>query len=128
MWREFEREIKRILEYHNFKTKHRFIFKDEIGKAEVDVIAERFDIILAIDAKRYTQSWFRKSAIKREAKKHLKRCERLEKIYKRKVIPIIVLFIDDNIYIYKNCIIIPFEKLNDFLINVHYYLAEFGLA
>ncbi|ADC64523.1 conserved hypothetical protein [Ferroglobus placidus DSM 10642] len=124
-WQEFEEEILKIFEEHGFKSKRRFIFRDEIGRGEIDILAERFGIILAVDAKRYTEGWYRLSALKREAKKHAERCRRLEKVIGRKVIPVIVPLIDDRVY-FHHSFIVPFVSLNDFLLNLHYYLAEFG--
>ncbi|RLI75188.1 hypothetical protein DRO97_03930 [Archaeoglobales archaeon] len=125
-WQEFEEITKKILETHGFDTKFRFIFKDEIGKAEIDVLAERHDTTLAIDAKRYTAKWYRKSALKKQAERHVERCRRCAKLINKKVIPIIVSLIDDSVVFHGGCIVVPFDSLNDFLINLHAYLAEFG--
>jgi len=123
-WEEFERFIKEIAEYHGFHTEHRVIFKDDHGRSEIDVLAERFDIILAIDAKRYTQSWYRASAIRREAKKHSERCKRFEKVIGKRVVPVIVSLIDDEILKHEGCLIVPVDKFNDFLNSIHLYLEE----
>ena len=125
-WQEFEEAIREVLEIHGFSTKFRYVFKDEKGRAEVDVLAERYGLTLAIDAKRYTERWYRLSAVKKEAEKHADRCRRLERIQNKKVIPVVVPLIDDSIYFHGESIIIPFSKLNDFLIHIHAYLYEFG--
>lgn len=125
-WQEFEKTTKEILENHGFDTKFRFVFKDEIGKAEIDVLAERYDLILAIDAKRYTAKWYRKSALKKQAERHVERCKRYTKLINKKVIPILVSLIDDSVVFHAGCIVVPFDSLNDFLINLHAYLADFG--
>jgi Holliday junction resolvase-like predicted endonuclease len=124
-WQEFEEEVKEIFERHGYKTRFRVIFKDE-ERGEVDVIAENFGIILAIDAKRYTKKWYRTPALKKQSEKHAKRCKRYERQVGKKVIPIIVSLLDDRIIFYGGCIIVPFESLNDFLLNLHFYLTEFG--
>ena len=124
-WQEFEEAIREILEVHGFSTEFRYVFRDDKGRAEVDVLAERYGLILAIDAKRYTEGWYRLSAIKKEAEKHAERCRRLERVKKKKVIPVVVPLIDDSIYLYRKSIIVPYSKLNDFLLNVHAYLHEF---
>jgi len=125
-WQEFEEKVKSILEGHGYETKFRVIFKDETGRAEIDVVAEHFGLILAIDAKRYTKRWYRVSALKKQSEKHVERCKRYEKLTGKKVIPIVVSLIDDQIVFHGGCIVIPFDSLNDFLLNLHYYLAEFG--
>ncbi len=127
-WQEFEEAIRKILEIHGFSTKFRYVLRDERGRTEVDVLAERYGLVLAIDAKRYTEGWYRLSAIKKEAEKHAERCERLERILGRRVIPAVVPLIDDSIYFHDGVIIVPFGKLNDFLLNIHGYLDEFGFG
>ncbi|RLI76055.1 hypothetical protein DRP05_13585 [Archaeoglobales archaeon] len=125
-WQEFEEITKTILESHGFETKFRFVFRDEKSKSEIDVLAVRHDIMLAIDAKRYTAKWHRKSALKKQAEKHVERCERYSKLINKRVIPVIVSLIDDQIVFHEGCIVVPFESLNDFLIDLHAYLDEFG--
>ena len=118
--------MKEVLNFHEFSTSSRVIFKDGIGKSEIDIVAERFNLTLGIDAKRYTERWYRLSALKREAKKHAERCRRFEKVIGKKVIPIIVPLIDDDLHFYEGCIIVPFSKFNDFIVNIHTYLTIFG--
>jgi len=118
--------VKEVLEFHEFSTSFRVVFRDENGKSEIDIIAKRFNLILGIDAKRYTERWYRLSALKREAKKHAERCQRFEKMIGRRVIPVIVPLIDDELHFHEGCIIVPFSKFNDFIVNIHTYLTIFG--
>lgn len=125
-WQEFEIEVKRVCEEHEFKISFREVFKDEIGKAEIDVVAERGTILLCIDAKLYSKHRYRVSQLKKEAKKHVERCKRFSKIKGKKAIPVIITFVDDLVYHYEGCIIVPFYALNHFLTEIYYYLSEFG--
>ncbi|MEM0350449.1 MAG: hypothetical protein QXR27_01895 [Archaeoglobaceae archaeon] len=125
-WQDFEIEVRKICEEHGFRTSFREIFRDEIGKAEIDVIAERGKILLCIDAKMYSKHRYRVSQLKREAKKHVERCRRFSKIKGKKAIPVIITFIDDFVYYYEGCIIVPFNSFNHFLTEIYYYLSEFG--
>jgi len=125
-WREFEAEVRKICEAHEFNTLFRYNFKDEYGRAEIDVIAEKGRILLCIDAKLYSKNRYRVSQLKKEAEKHVKRCERFSKKVGKKAIPIITTLIDDFIYYYEGCIIVPFHFLNHFLAEIYTYLAEFG--
>jgi Holliday junction resolvase len=125
-WQDFERTVKSICDENGFKTSFRVVFKDEHGRGEIDVVAERYDITLCIDAKLYSASRYRVSQIKKEAEKHLERCKRFSKLRRKKVVPVIVSLINDEIYRHGECIVVPFESFNDFLTNLHYYLAEFG--
>jgi|Deesub1362A_J573_1020465.scaffolds.fasta_scaffold00239_51 hypothetical protein len=126
-WQEFEEAVRKIFDAHEFKTSFRVVFKDNEGRSEIDVVAERFNLLICIDAKFYSARRYRRSHLKNEAEKHFKRCQRYSKIAGKRALPVIVSLIDDQIYIHSNCLIVPFDKLNDFLANIHYYLAEFGV-
>jgi len=127
-WQEFEEKVKDILESNNFKTDFRVVFKDEHGRSEIDVVAERFGLILGVDAKRYNKNWQRRGALKKEAQKHRNRCLRFSKILNSKVVPVIVSLLDDELYTYDGCLIVPFKSFNDFLLNLHFYLEELGFG
>ncbi len=125
-WQEFERIIKEVCDFHGFKTSFRVVFKDSEGKSEIDVVAERFQIVLCIDAKFYSAKRYRASQLRKEAKKHVKRCKRYSKIKRCNVVPVVVSFIDDSINFHEGCIVVPFDCFNDFLENIYYYLALFN--
>lgn len=125
-WQEFEEAVREIFEAHNFKTTFRYVFRDSEGKAEIDIIAERHGIVLCIDAKLYSASRYRASQIRKEAEKHRNRCERYSKLTGKDAIPVLVPFIDDSMRFHDGCLIVPFNTLNNFLSEIHYYLSEFG--
>jgi len=125
-WQEFEEEVRKICEAHDFTTKFRYVFKDEEGKSEIDVVAERYGIVLCFDAKLYSASRYRVSQLKKEAEKHRERVERFSTVTGKKAVPVIVSFIDDLIRFHAGCIVVPYSSLNEFLGNLHYYLSEFG--
>ncbi|MFP3908649.1 MAG: restriction endonuclease [Archaeoglobaceae archaeon] len=127
-WQEFEELVKGVFDSHDFHTKFRVVFKDERGKSEIDVVAQKFGLVIAIDAKKYSEWWHRSSALKRQAEKHLERCERYSQFTGEEVIPIIVSFIDDQIFDHWGCIVVPMEKLNDFLLNFYAYLDDLGYS
>ena len=124
-WQEFEEVIKNILEKHGFKTSLRVFFSDSQGRSEIDVIAERFGVLIAIDAKLYSAEWYRASALRKEARKHAKRCKRFARVIGKGVFPVIVSLIDDKIIEHSGCVVVPFYSLNDFLLNISVYLEEF---
>jgi len=125
-WQEFEEEVRKICEAHDFTTKFRYVFKDEEGKSEIDVVAERYGTVLCFDAKLYSASRYRVSQLKKEAEKHRERVERFSAVTGKKAVPVIVSFIDDLIRFHAGCIVVPYSSLNEFLGNLHYYLSEFG--
>ena len=124
-WQEFEEEIRRILTIHGFETAFRKVFRTE-RRYEIDIIAERFDIILAIDCKRYGKHRYRLSSIKREAEKHVKRCLEYEAFSGKKAVPVLVTFVQEDIILHKDCVIVPYERFNDFLCNLELYLQLLG--
>lgn len=119
-------EVRRICEEHDFDVSFHYVFRDGDGRAEIDVVAERFDLILCIDAKKYGEKRYRTSQLRREAEKHVERCRRFERLVGRKCVPVIVSFIDDNVYSHAGCLIVPFHAFNEFLANIHHYLAVLG--
>ncbi|AGK61130.1 hypothetical protein Asulf_01130 [Archaeoglobus sulfaticallidus PM70-1] len=123
-WQEFEELVKDVFEKNDFETRFRVVFRYKGRRSEIDIIAKRFNKILAVDAKRYNRNWYRKSALKREAEKHRKRCENYSKLTNQRVYPVIVSLIDDRLIFYEGCAVVPFDALNDFLLNIDYYLAE----
>lgn len=124
-WQEFEEIVKQVFDENGYETSFRVVFKDTEGKSEIDVVAEKYGRIIAIDAKNYSKGWHRASAIKNQAVKHLDRCIRYSRLKGRGVMPVIVSFIDDSIFFHSGCLIVPFEKLNDFILNIHRYSSEF---
>jgi len=124
-WQEFEEFVREVFNEHGYETDFRVVFKDKEGKTEIDVVAEKFGRVVAIDAKKYSESWHRTSALKCQARKHAERCERFSKLRGKEVIPVMVSFIDDSIFYHSGCIVVPIDKLNDFLLNIDAYLAEF---
>lgn len=127
-WQEFEEFVKEVFDSHDFHTEFRVVFKDSEGKSEIDVVAHNFGLVIAIDAKKYSEWWHRNSALRKQAEKHLERCDRYSKVIGEEVIPIIVSFIDDQIFDHWGCIVVPIEKLNDFILNIHAYLDELGYS
>ena len=126
-WQDFEEFVRDIFNEHGYETRFRVIFTDSEGKSEIDVVAEKFGKIIAIDAKKYSKGWYRTSALKNQARKHFDRCKRFSRLKGDEVIPVIVSFIDDSVFYHSGCIVIPIDKLNDFLLNIDAYLAEFKL-
>jgi Holliday junction resolvase-like predicted endonuclease len=124
-WQDFEEFVQEIFNKHGYETQFRVVFRDEEGKSEIDVIAEKFGKIIAIDAKKYSEGWYRVSALKSQARKHFNRCRRFSRLKRSDVIPVIVSFIDDSLFLHSGCIVIPIDRLNDFILNIDTYLAEF---
>ncbi|MGZ4920121.1 MAG: hypothetical protein ACXV6L_07945 [Halobacteriota archaeon] len=123
-WQEFEEQTRDVLECAGFSTEFRKVFSLDGKRHEIDVVARRFDVTLLIDAKRYGKARQRSASLKGEARKHLIRCEEFDRVFASTGVPVIVSWLDDALLIDGACFIVPFDKLEDFIVHVEYYLAS----
>ncbi len=123
-WQEFEEQTRDVLECAGFSTEFRKVFTLDGRRHEVDVVARRFDTTLLIDAKRYGKARHRSSSLKVEARKHLVRCAAFDRAFSSASVPVIVSWLDDALLIDGTCFIVPFDKLEDVVTRVEYYLAS----
>ncbi|MBC7110370.1 MAG: restriction endonuclease [Archaeoglobi archaeon] len=127
MWQKFERFIEEIFSHHGYETIVHHVFFYRARRYEVDVLAVRDERVFAVDCKFYQNHWYRRSKIRGEAKRHSRRCEALSEKLGKRVIPLLVTLIEEDILMEEGCIIISHEKLNDFLLNAEIYLEELGV-
>lgn len=114
-WKDFEELVSEIFEKHNYKVTSNFWFKVE-KRYQIDFLAEKGDVILAVDCKQWGKHRYKSSSLKREASKHMVRAEKLKvKFSNKKIIPIIITLVDEGIYEFGDVIIVPISKLNSFL-------------
>ncbi len=123
-WQEFEEQTRDVLECAGFATEFRKVFTLDGRRHEIDVVARRFDTTLLIDAKRYGKARSRSASLKAEARKHSLRCEEFDRAFSSTSVPIIVSWLDDALVIDGACFIVPFDKLEDFIVHLDYYLAS----
>ncbi|MDI3502181.1 MAG: hypothetical protein PWR09_305 [Archaeoglobi archaeon] len=128
MWQEFENYVAEIFSSHGYEVKVHHIFFSGERRYEVDVLAIHPRRTFAVDCKFYQRHWHRKSKVKEGARRHSRRCEALSEKLGRKVIPLLVTLIEEEILMEEGCIIISHEKLNDFLLNLETYLEELGIT
>jgi Holliday junction resolvase-like predicted endonuclease len=121
-WQEFEEQIRNVLESAGFSTDFRRVFKAAGRRYEIDVVAHRFGTTVLIDAKRYGKAWLRSSAIRAQARKHLVRASEFDRTFSLKSVPVIVSWIDDALLCERGCFIVPFDKLEDFVVQIEYYV------
>ncbi|MFQ5888218.1 MAG: restriction endonuclease [Candidatus Hydrothermarchaeales archaeon] len=121
-WQEFEELTRDIMELHGFVAEFRKVFRTRERRFEIDVVAEKGESCIAIDCKRYGYSRYRRSQLRSEVEKHSLRCREFEKLKEKKITPVIVSFLDDDLVVENGCIFVPIKKLNDFLMNLEYYL------
>ena len=121
-WQEFEEQIRDVLESAGFATDFRKVFKAAGRRYEIDVVAHRFGTTMLIDAKRYGKAWLRSSAIRAQARKHLARASEFDRTFSVKSVPLIVSWLDDALVYESGCFIVPFDKFEDFIGRLEYYV------
>ncbi|MHA1754398.1 MAG: restriction endonuclease [Candidatus Odinarchaeia archaeon] len=126
-WVEFEYLVKEILEYHGFDVKVHFRFKKNKKRYEIDLLAERGNLILAIDVKHWSPRPGKKTSLKKYV---LKQAERVEALISSlneskdklvKIIPLLVTWYEEGINFFNKIPIVPISKLNNFLNNLYQY-------
>ncbi|MCS7094070.1 MAG: restriction endonuclease [Candidatus Aenigmarchaeota archaeon] len=118
-WQDFEKVVAEIFEKHGFKSTINFVFKTE-KKYQIDVLAERGELIVLVDCKQWGKHRYKVSELKKAALRHKERCEEFKKIVEdgRKLIPLIVTLLDECVYQFEGVYIVPLFKLNSFLLEI----------
>jgi Holliday junction resolvase-like predicted endonuclease len=121
-WQEFEEQIRDVLECAGFATHFRKVFVAAGRRYEIDVVARRFNTTVLIDAKRYGKARPRSASIRAQARKHLVRCSEFDHVFSVGSVPVIVSWIDDALLSEDGCFIVPFDKLEDFVVHLESYV------
>lgn len=133
-WREFENFIAEIFRKHRFSVNQSFRFKTK-GRHEIDILAMKGDIALAIDCKHWSAGRHKGSALDRAVKEQEDRIEELKrfiknnaivekmlKVEKTKFYSLIVTLMEEELVRVSNSFIVPAWKLNSFLLEQINYL------
>jgi hypothetical protein len=123
-WQEFEEQIRDVLECAGFSTDFRKVFVAAGRRHEIDVVAHRFDTTLLIDAKRYGRARLRSSSVRAQARKHLARCGEFDRAFSVSSVPVIVSWLDDALLSEGECFIVPFDRLEDFIVHLECYVGS----
>jgi len=118
-WKEFEEKVEEIFKLHNFKTIRNFRFKTS-KRFEVDIIAEKRELLFVVDCKQWRRGRYKASALKKAAEKNLERAKEIQNTLlgmNKKIIPLIITLFDEAVYEYKGVHIVPLFKLNTFLLE-----------
>jgi Holliday junction resolvase-like predicted endonuclease len=118
-WREFEEKVEEIFKIHSFKTKRNFRFKTS-KRFEIDIIAEKRDLVFIVDCKQWGKGRYKTSPLKKAAERQMERAEAIKQTFighNKKIIPIIITLFDECIYEFNGVFIIPVFKLNNFLLE-----------
>jgi len=134
-WKEFEKLVSKILKKHDFDTHHNFRFKTN-RRYEIDIVAVKKKILLAIDCKKWGTGRHKKTGLKYAIKDQKERVKQLKKFLKNnsiakskfkiskkvKFIPLIITWFEEDLIEHENVFIIPAWKLNSFLLDLSEYV------
>ena len=116
-WQTFEEFVAWVLEQFDYKTKLHYRFGDK-KKYEIDVLAEKNNICLLIECKKWKGKTQTSYKLKKEVKKHLERIEAFRRKQKKKCEGFIVTLLDYPIEI-EGIKVIPIARLNKFLLRFY---------
>ncbi len=135
-WKEFEAFSKSVLEKNNYLCFQNFRFKHNKKRYEIDVVGLKKPLILCVDSKHYKKSG-KSSTLKTACKKQIERVEAYSRVLPKNVpklrirewknaniIPIIVTLLPEEIGFFKRVPIVPFFKLNNFIIELQAHISE----
>jgi len=134
-WKEFEKLVSKILKKHDFETHHNFRFKTN-RRYEIDIVAVKKKILLAIDCKQWGRGRYKKTGLKYAIQDQKERVKQLKKFLKNnlvaksklkiskgvKFVPLIITWFEEDLIEYENIFIVPVWKFNSFLLNLSEYI------
>ena len=112
-WQTFEEFVAWIFEQHGFETKIHFRFKRKVYR-EIDILAVRGDITIAVECKKWKGKSCVPSKIKKVSEIHKEKCKSFSHFLNKKVIPVVVTLLDTGIFEEDSIIFVPIFKLNNF--------------
>jgi len=134
-WKEFEELVSKILKKHDFETHHNFRFKTK-RRYEIDIVAVKKKILLAIDCKQWGRGRYKKTGLKYAIQDQKERVKQLKKFLKNnligksklkvskgvKFLPLIITWFEEDLLEHENVFIVPIWKFNQFLLNQSEYI------
>ena len=126
-WQEFEAIVAQILAEHGFDIERNVRFKVGGKRFEVDIIAARFDELLCVDCKKWNMRQGKTTALKYAAADQIERAKnykKFKKLKKKKIYPMIVTFLEENIMFAEKVPIVPVWRLNDFMLEFPEYQKD----
>ena len=133
-WKEFEDLVSNVFEENDFKVIRNFRYKTKT-RYEIDILALKGNYVLCVDCKEWGKGRYKKSGIKRAARKQEERIKQLKKFLKnnpiareqlkienQKIFPLIVTWLEEDLVKENNTFVVPIWKLNSFLLELEKYL------
>ncbi len=135
-WQEFEILTTIVGDEFGYESKTGLNFSTEERKYQIDVILKNKPYVLLIDCKHYGGTG-KKSVLKKAAEDQLERIhavkDSIENLKQKinvsswktlKLIPIIITWLDDELFFYEQVPIVPFTKFRSFLQNFYLYYED----
>lgn len=134
-WRDFESLCSSAFRAHGFRTCAPLRFRRAGRLYEVDVVASRGGLVVAVDCKSWGIRASKSSQLKRAVDRHLERTEALASALPSlpegmglleggevAVVPCLVTLLEESVLVYRGVPIVPTLKLNSFILELHSYL------
>jgi len=129
-WKEFEGLVAEIFIAHGFHVKKNVRFKTS-RRYEIDVLAVRDDVVLAVDCKEWSRGRYKLSGLRLAADNQKARVENLKKflksnliarkslkVNKQEIVPLVVTWLQEDLQQHNDSAIVPVWKLNSFLLQL----------
>ena len=133
-WKEFEEFVAQVFEKHEFNVFRNFRFKTK-KRYEIDILAFRNGLIVAVDCKKWKRGRYKRSGLKHAVQTQVERINELRKFLfeeftlqdkfnpkSTKFFPLIVSWFEEDLTEYKNVFVVPVWKLNQFLLSLSEYI------
>ena len=134
-WKDFEELVSKILKKHDFEIHHNFRFKTN-RRYEIDIVAVKKKILLAIDCKKWEKGRYKATGLKYAVQDQKERVKQLKKFLKKnpiaksklniskkvKFIPLIITWFEEDLLEHENVFIVPVWKFNSFLLDLSEYI------
>lgn len=136
-WQDFERFCSKAFEMNGFSCTTRLRFKGVGRLFEVDVVASRRPLVVAVDCKSWGVRRGKASMLRRAVERHLDRCRALASALgelssrvnvagwgEAIVVPSMVTLLEESLYVYMGVPIVPAHRLNSFIQELHDHVDE----
>ncbi|MCX8204705.1 MAG: restriction endonuclease [Candidatus Nezhaarchaeota archaeon] len=139
-WRDFESLCSSAFEANGFKVATSLRFKSSGRLYEVDVVAQRGQVLVAVDCKNWGVRAGKPPQLRRAVDRHLERAralaDALPTLRERlglpleprvRVVPCLVTLLEEAVAIHCGVPIVPVLKLNSFIQELHAYLGSLAV-
>ncbi len=131
-WRNFESLCARLLEENGYKVLGSIWFRDQNRRYQIDVVGALLRRVICIDCKAWTKGGglYRSIKAARDQKERtiqLRRCMSATKLQPRDemhLYPMVVTLKSEDVTVHEGVPVVPFDKLNSFIVGFDWYEDE----